>query len=858
MTFEEAEKSGFVDKELFFYLHKYYQLEIKHSNKSNLLNRLRQGVIPLIKDISLSQITANWLISIEKKGLVKDGVSLSQFIGYLCKLNIIGDSKLYRIYECKSSFYYSVIEGDFEKILTSAIYDDFKSRYNLEDRAFVRLLLRRCVETKSKKVNMCLSKYLDKVKLSADIISGPKYVYDKFKQMNIIVEAFLTQTDIENMTNEDVINFINSKEYKDVKSNTLLGVLVELNNAGLIKNPLLCYYLSQMKDDEVMLRLFSFKTRPLLYYLSNIKLYSTFIKKETHNNQNKLFMLNFKNESLRIAMIKYVKDFKGTTNDIKYFIENFNESIKGQKFDDISDLSYQLFQIQVEYYINKFPDINILKFLIDFYKFLLNKDYNILQDIDDTRFLTRTGLSQLYIKGYQLIPYQPFEEIPQNDRWLLSYSEKQCSSEGINSSMTTFIDFTKVKNPSLKYAIKHFIWHDNSSINTKVREARRIFQFIEYLENIQDSNVSLLTRENPKEEEITLNKVLYYRNKVRKKYNTSAAIANQVYVIRNFLKHGQTYNLLKIDNGYEYFLQETFNNRNDSKPMKDEHATQIFNYMRSESKKSEKNEIYLLFYMLIMVTELRPSNIISLKRNCLKRVGSNQYVVTAVTKTSGNELIEIPISLEVKSYLERIIKLTDSYREANTNKDINEYLFILETHFRHGYGIMRVEQFTEYLSDVCEKLSIPNYTSRNLRDRYMTKVEEFIIDQNYSDLQQNILTGHSSPTTTSQNYVDINLKEGLAEANKVTIGTDSNIDINNKIKPELEKNMLLLDSEFITTPDFIGYYEEELSRVEDDIEICQDIDDLIELEAYQLILEEYLIRLKKKNNNTNFKKQDME
>ncbi|AMC00209.1 Phage integrase family [Aerococcus viridans] len=842
------------DPLLWEYIQGFYTIESETNGVYQMTYKLKNYIIPLFKEVKCTQITLKWLIDVENKGLIssRGRSTIARFIGYLTMNDLIRKSELKRIYECRSAFYERVMEGDFGRLLTIApsVYKEFKANNDLSNRNLVRLLLVHVPETTSESLNKYINRYIEHIKLLSDTSSNGSFRLREIAKIGKIVEGLLLQNDISKITSSEIVKFLKSPEYQNITNNTFVDFFIGLVDEGLIKDLSLCHFFKELKKDSEVYRLTCFKTEKFIDCLSTVEPYSIFFITKTYQNK-KLYVVTNKNKELRPVIIEYIDDLNYNNNEINMFLKYFDDSLGTEEVNRLSDLTYKIFNIQIEYFMNTFNDAIYLTYLIDFYQFLMNRKVNVLQDISMKRFLKRTGLAQDLFAGFEVIPYQSFENVPDNDKWLLIYTESQCTNDGISTTMSSKLDFSTVADEKLKYAMKHYIWYQGAAINTKIKNMRRITAFIGFLHSYSRENISHISSAKTATSVVNLNKIIAYKGIVIGKYNESKSIFNQLYAVRNFLNHACDYKLLEIENGYEYFLQSRLDsNHNDSNPITDEHFTVIFEHMKLKAQEKDINELYLIVYYLLSVTEIRPSNIVSLRVDCVKEIGHEQFAIFTETKTSNKQQVLIPIVSETKKLLDEVIRITEPVRQQSSNKDNDKYLFLIASPFRRSSGVMRLEQFNEYLVSICEELNIQRYTASNLRDRYMTKTDDFIIKNSYSELQQKVLTGHSSSNTTNTYYVGRDVKDSLSAVNGIIIGEDKSLSMEKStsdVGVKVPINKLLFDDEFITTPDFIPYYKYHLDEIINEIELSNNIDKIAELMTYKALLEGYLEKLYEKD-----------
>ena len=153
----------------------------------------------------------------------------------------------------------------------------------------------------------------------------------------------------------------------------------------------------------------------------------------------------------------------------------------------------------------------------------------------------------------------------------------------------------------------------------------------------------------------------------------------------------------------------------------------------------------------------------------------------------------------------------------------------------------------------------------------MTKAEEYIIRNQLSDMEQNVLSGHKSPNTDNKHYIDTSIVELLESVHGVVIG---NVDIDGKIKESLPEDVqnaensvsnncgycgckqctdysfldCMMCKDFVTTIDRLPYFQEQIKILDEKIKntsIPHDKEDLVNIKRLHLGFISKILELKK-------------
>lgn len=373
---------------------------------------------------------------------------------------------------------------------------------------------------------------------------------------------------------------------------------------------------------------------------------------------------------------------------------------------------------------------------------------------------------------------------------------------------------------------------------------------------------------------ITVNDIIAWKNHLINKYENNRTRTSRIYIIRYILKFIQENGIIELSNGIYYHLQYSLDNNYDNAlAVPDEHLKQLSKLMKKKSEEKITNAVYYLAFYIALETEFRASQLFSLKVDCVRETAKkDEYVLISKTKTSANEEVEQPITTYVKRHIDEIINLTKEYRQKSNIEGVSEYLFITSGQRKNSYVILTSQSFNSFLQKCCKKLNLPLYSYKNLRKTHMTKAEEFIIRNQMSEIEQNILSGHRSPTIDNKHYIDTSIKNLLESVHGVIIG---NIDVSGKIKESLSSDIASLENsvsnncgycsskncndnsfldcilckDFVTTIDRLPYFEEQVKIIDKKIKntiISHDKEDLVNIKRLHLGFISKILELKSK------------
>ena len=437
--------------------------------------------------------------------------------------------------------------------------------------------------------------------------------------------------------------------------------------------------------------------------------------------------------------------------------------------------------------------------------------------------------------GYSIINHNPLDKVPKSDKWIFCYKITDSS----NAIKIKRQDFSIVENIYFREWIKYYLWYSPKKINSLVADLIIYINALNYINDIKRKKVlSYFVTSTVKDDDIRTEEILAYKNYILSSQLTARTQETYLTKFNAFLKFISDNNLHHFDNGIFYILAVRKSlPKGNANVIPNNELELISKRMADLAINDDINKLYYLIFYIVCVTEFRLRQILNLEVDCVKPTAKrNEYIIYTETKTSNHEKIEQPISNYVKRSIDEIIEITEKYRKANNVKSLNDFLFIIPSNRQGAYKKISVSSFRLYFQQICKDLNIKQYQLSNLRDTYMSRSEEYIIKQNFSDTQLKILTSHKSVDTTIQHYSRPSVIEVLEATNGVVIG---NVTLNGQIKPkvskELDKNenvvqdgcgfcslekctvfsdlSCLLCSYFVTTINRKSYFEEQLKVI---------------------------------------------
>lgn len=588
--------------------------------------------------------------------------------------------------------------------------------------------------------------------------------------------------------------------------------------------------------------------------------------------------IDIDDEEFRNIIKKFIGEYidKTSEGECKIFTENIARGVNIPL--TVESLNYDTYISHLRYFSN-FKNTAMLTLTNYFYYFVgINYKPDIFKEQGLSLLnITKLGFPLYVLDGFEVVLYNPIEETPKADKWIFIHNNVNVQNNDITKSGLVMLDFTKVENATYREWAKFFIWKKVGTTRTLGKLAL-LARFCNFISDLKSGKTYSIYTKPTSDISISISEVMAYKTMVMMDNNISNQTkANYLTFIGRFLGFLKAESITTLPTGIEYHLSNFSKeaNNNTANCIPDEDLRQLAALMKKNSSESVEKALYYLLFYILLETELRISQVLTLEVDCVRETSKpNEYVLVSKTKTSAGEEVEQPITLYVKKHIDEIIKLTQPLRENCLNKDLVKYLFLMQAaDYPDAYIILTNKRFWRYLRECCDELGLKRYSASNLRDTHMTKAEEFIIRNQLSDMQQNILSGHKSPTTDNKHYIDTDIKDLLESVHGIIIG---DVDINGQIiafnsdvaKPENavsngcgycgrsscnEFTMLdcMMCKSFVTTPDRLPYFQEQVKILDHKIEIAtipHDKEDLVNIKRLYLSFISKIVALKQKQS----------
>ncbi|WP_342540397.1 site-specific integrase [Heyndrickxia sp. FSL K6-6286] len=549
----------------------------------------------------------------------------------------------------------------------------------------------------------------------------------------------------------------------------------------------------------------------------------------------------FINDCSNLYLSNLLRDFvvHNTTARSFDFYENFQASLNGEVINQITDFNAKTFKQQYYFFRNFKYRVTLLTLLKKFYLKLLShpEGKNILhwKDGIDGNMLQTVSFNKNYEEGFLPIPLNPFDPVPECDKWLVMPNGAENKTTKINSFSYKPIDFSLCEDEVLKYCVKHWFWNSQISLTARIDHTYIVIKFINFINDLKSKfSIKKMTQSTDKQNSISVEEIFSYVQ------FTKASNKNIQYIlsVKKFLIYINENNLYYVEpSGLKYLVSPPQQVRNSARDISNENLLKIEAKLKENAIDNYLNTLYYIVFHIAIATEFRISQIINLKVDCLVPGVKKEYYLKSNTKVSKGKKVPIPITPFTRRYIETAVKFTQGVRDNCKDASIKEHIFIHE-YSNLYFKVINVRSFSDYLKRICIDLGIEPFTAQNLRDTYMTKSLEYAIKNNLSDLELKALTNHKNISTTTNHYVAEKINDYLEATHMVIIGNPTikgNIVAETDKKNEdlvndqcgycpyescIKKNDsldCLMCSGFIATVDRIPFYEDKIRSIDNKI-----------------------------------------
>jgi len=588
----------------------------------------------------------------------------------------------------------------------------------------------------------------------------------------------------------------------------------------------------------------------------------------------RMFYINYPDKDIRDMFADFLDEYGHNERALVDIGNLFENSMLPHRPMNVLDLNFRTYISQIHYFFERgFTEKIYSQFITSFYLYVWrNCNYTLFEeDYIDIHVLLRANIGQLLLEGVVIINYTPAEPVPESDKWILCYSKFLQSNSMVNNGLFNLhIDFSNIECALYRSYAKKWLWGYKSELICKIGQLRQITDALNYIFQLKKGKELSFFTKPSKNLNININDIVAWKSWVLAKITNNRTRGHYIYALRNFITYLNDNYICSFESGVFFHLTHTLNqNYDNSKAIPNNELSKLASVLKDEAANNILGQLCYSAFYIALETEFRPTQIFSLKRDCIRETAKkNEYVLISRSKTSSGEDWEFPITEYVKREIEEIIKQTETYRESTSILDLKDYLFLVPRHKKGHFMLLTCGAFNVHLHNCCQIANIPKYSVSNLRDTHMTKAEEEIIRKSLSEVQMSVLTGHKNPNS-DRTYIDTNIRTMLESVHGIIIGDVTADGQIMSIKtaemvPENEvshscgyctnhscNNFTYLDcmlcKYFVTTPDRLPFFYEQLKQLDLQIPVAKsphDREDLINIKRLILFYSEKIMSMK--------------
>lgn len=797
--------------------------------------------IDLISDIELKNVISDFIIffktkrtdiPLREKSLLKflrlarnlsfSELSLEKFQElFESEANVRPDSSCSKILRLFFAYIFVYIKypkkhsKSFEKLATNHIYSNFIKNILLSNKFLEAKVIASFFESFITSTPFCFRFYkteahLTNVKdkdLRLVLKNFVEFLYDKKinQDQRNLYHMLISLQDIK-------LSELNPHKFKeiafvDIKENSTAIKLYRVFFGYLLK---FTDYISNFADYFIYLELYSEIVDIILH--SDVMPNDTFFKFLSMLTEYRPFILHLYSPAKIIQLIPlnttnpllirlFNKLCKNTLNNNKCdekFFELFTHSCSRlELLESITDFNYTIFKEQFEFFdvISR----QCIKQLIYFYLMILNypdgKNIFKIGDPIDKNMLMRLDFYELYSNGFELVMLNKHEPCPTINKWVLNPNAHVSTSTRARTYKYYAMDFDNIENSFYRDLAKAYFWQKSTNVASSVYSTTSTLTILlNYLSNLKklypdntDSNIY----------QHIIGVDIYNINcHLQTIYTEPSTFKGYITVLKDFLIFAKKHNLLKVDNiCFEYLRTKPSKKYKGGERVPDDILFKLQSHLLGiiDDSNSPENLIHFVIFQLLVETNIRPSQLLSLKiSQIVETMKKGQFMICSTTKTSNGQIEETHISAYAHRYLETVIKHTDPLRKKCTDPELKDCIFLTRNKkkLRNQIHTITVQSFNRFIKKQCDELSFPSFTTGNLRDTHMTLAREYVKKNNLNKMHEKELTGHANSTITDSNYIDKDIKTFIEATHGILIGdVDIKGEVNNCNNTKYDKSV---------------------------------------------------------------------
>ena len=463
----------------------------------------------------------------------------------------------------------------------------------------------------------------------------------------------------------------------------------------------------------------------------------------------------------------------------KIFLAEIEQAC-GHKLVTIDDLNFEAFSNSVNYYAKK-EDIRYYSLIASLFNFIhrkVNRNLFASDGLDD-KILAKPGIARKLAEEYKIVRYNPNDNPPRSDKFLLLYQRKYETNTAKHASESVYVNLTDIDNVAFRQWFKSYIWYANKGLMTKLGNKASVKYFLNYVNHIT-------TIDDP-ESAITVSNTMAYIQTLKQAPAKKGSFSDNVFTVKGFLRYVNNAGLAAIPESVFMALWSPQRKKGAPAPISADQLSKLLQYMK-DNISTPTQYIYFTIVELCLQTNLRFSEILMLSYDCIQAGNEpNVYIIQSKKKTTGRITKGMTIDKYTKGHIDKVLEITSEWRKECSRPNLQNLLFLIpfkRTGNTTDYRKVEPENIRGYIASACDSVGIAHYTPENLRDTFMTAANRYAILNGLNHMQRSTLTGHKL-LNTEYNYFDY-LKTMIEMYSGDIIG---NVDIEGEIVKQVPEEI---------------------------------------------------------------------
>lgn len=841
----ELNTLAFRDKRVADIVEQVIQIELQAGTYSSEKTRherrykLKQMYTELFANEDMSVFQFSRIDILLKESSPKSMLRVFNAVIYLLKEGVINDSKLARLLPFEHRFTtQGASYADFTYLMNSAIYEVFTSDRGVMSTAYVdKLFFLTCDSLKlhDDEIMAITDEWCESVKVDNRLTVSTRCA--KLPMIHTMAKWLFSSCGIDDLKRSDLANAN--------KRSLLIEYLEFIDKKHPLTDEL--RYLISFKD--ILVGNASLKFREMCC-ADNIFQY---VGVRENEKIRRICRLDIPSGTpLFQDMVGYISVSSYSSEAFTSFIESFYSSMGGYAVTNTIQLSMDTLKASGRFYHNKKNEKQFRSFLFSFYNYCYDK-YRINffeKDQIDSALIEKQGLVRYLNDEYAIVKYNPYDNVPLADKWILCYNPKYDAATEHSSTKSIVMDFSGVQNETFRQWVKEYVWRSDKSLKSKRAVSNVLKEALNYIHQIRIKQIAVIYCRDiaAQDAPFTKSELTAIRQFYLTQDTTNVTKHSKIYNFRSFLQFLEDYNITEVPRGAYYHLYHQNEPNNTSMAIPNEELSLLTKVITDRSENSVLENLYSVIYALALDTNFRISKIVSLQADCVVETAKKgEYVVVSRDKDATIHEMREPITRETKRMIDHAVEITKELRQQ-APEHLKSYLFIAPQKGTVAVRAINRNNFTIYIKKCCMDAGIPEYTPSNLRDTHMTMAKAFQIRNRLSDLELSALTGHKTPSVDMEHYVDMDITTMMEALHGITIG---NVDLKGKIVKQVPadiairenevsngcgycqsdccKNLTYLDcimcKDFVTMPSRLPFFEEQIKQMDMNIRNAKTLHD---------------------------------